>query len=321
MFLALIGLGVLIYALIFSLCTIFYDGDLQLMFYEKFGKSPSTLKGKVVLITGASSGIGEHTAYALAKNGVKLVLTARRNEKLIGVKNKCIEISNGILDNNDILVIPADITDFDFHETLFQRAHDHFGKVDILVNNAGRSQRAVWEKIELPVDRQMFDLNVFAVVNLSRVAVKYFIEKGCGHVAVVSSLAGALDVPFSATYNATKRAIHGYFNGLRLEKFGKNIDVTLLCPGPTFSNFLPESFTEKDNEKYNETQEATDNRMSTERCAYLIAVALANKTYESWIAIFPSLSITYLMVYFPNFSNWAIRVIGTSNLFKFRDGK
>lgn len=83
-----------------------------------------------------------------------------------------------------------------------------FSQLDILVNNAGRSQRAVWEDIDLAVDKEVFDLNTFSVVSLSRLAVQLFLRQGSGHVAVTSSLAGILGVPFSASYTGSKHAIH-----------------------------------------------------------------------------------------------------------------
>jgi len=80
--------------------------------------------------------------------------------------------------------------------------------VDILINNAGRSQRAVWEDIDLAVDRQIFDLNVFSVISLSRILVKYFQKQGKGQIAVTSSVAGLIGAPFSGSYCGSKFAIH-----------------------------------------------------------------------------------------------------------------
>lgn len=81
-------------------------------------------------------------------------------------------------------------------------------QLDILVNNAGRSQRAQWENIDLTVDKQMFDLNVFSVMSLSRLMVKHFLQTGGGHLVITSSLAGIASVPRSATYCGTKHALH-----------------------------------------------------------------------------------------------------------------
>ncbi|CAH1155746.1 unnamed protein product [Phaedon cochleariae] len=321
MFFALMGAGVCAYGTIFTILTLLSDCDLELLFYEKFGKSPRRLKGKVVFVTGASSGIGEYTAYALAKVGAKLVLAARRYEELQKVKRKCLDLSNGLLEEKDILVIPMDMTDFPSHQKHFQEAVAHFGTVDILLNNAGRSQRAMWDNIELAVDKQMFNLNVFGVINLTRVALQHFNKVGAGHVAVTSSLAGIIGVPYSCTYTGTKHAIHGYFNALRVEKMKNNIDVTLLCPGPTFTNFLAESFTDKEGQKYNNPTQPTDRRMTAERCGYLTAVALANKTNESWMAVFPLIPLTYIIVYFPIIYNCGLKVLGPETMFKLRDSK
>ncbi|KRT81443.1 dehydrogenase, partial [Oryctes borbonicus] len=310
MFFEAVGFGVFLYGLIHSVLFYFIDCDLELAFYEKFGKTPRRLKGKVVFITGASSGIGEHTAIALAKRGVKLVLAARREDELQRVKNICIEVSKGQLQDKDVLIIPMDMTDFESHEKHFQEAIQHFGTVDILFNNAGRSQRAMWEDIDLQVDKQMFDLNVFSVINLTRIAIKYFNGKGSGHVAGTSSIAGVLGVPYSATYSGTKFALHGYYNSLRNEKANTNLHVTLLCPGPTFTNFLSESFTNTPGEKYGIGTQSTDKRMTAERCGELCAVALANKIPESWIGLFPVIPLTYIAVYFPIVFRCCMKVLG-----------
>ncbi|XP_022917940.1 dehydrogenase/reductase SDR family member 7 [Onthophagus taurus] len=320
MFFSLIGIGCIIYGLIY-LCTLFFDADLELKFYEKFGKPISHLRGKVVFVTGASSGIGEHIAKSLAKNGVKLVLAARRQDELERVKRECLEISNGSLSSNDILVLVMDMVDIQFHKKHFDHAVRHFGGVDILVNNAGRSQRAMWENISMEVDKQMFDLNVFSVIHLSRVAMEHFNQRGEGHIAVTSSLAGVMGVPFSGTYTGSKYAIHGYFNCLRTEKIGKRLFVTLLCPGPTFTNFLQNCFTEKEGENYSETVQPTDKRMTGQRCGELCAIALANKQEEAWIAIQPLITFLYVAVYMPNIFKWGLRILGPETLFKLRDSR
>ena len=118
------------------------------------------------------------------------------------------EISNGLLSSNDVLVLVMDMLDIQSHKAHFDSAIRHFGSIDIVFNNAGRSQRAMWETIDLDIDKQMFELNVFSVINLSRIAVNYFNSKGQGQLAVTSSLAGVQGIPFSATYCGTKHALH-----------------------------------------------------------------------------------------------------------------
>ncbi|XP_066250464.1 dehydrogenase/reductase SDR family member 7 isoform X1 [Euwallacea similis] len=321
MFFTVIGIGVFAYSCFYLVATTLFDCDVLMGFLDKFGKSPRRLKGKVAFITGASSGIGEHTAYALAKAGVKLVLTARRNQELQRVKHQCLAFAEGLLEENDILVIPMDVLDMTSHKAHFQHAIRHFGQVDILINNAGRSQRAIWDTTELSVDKQMFELNVFAVINLTRVALEHFNMRGEGHVAVVSSLAGKIGAPYSGAYTGAKHAIHGYFDSLRIEKMEKNIHVTILCPGPVFTNFLAEAFTDKAGEKLQGVTTPTDRRMTAERCGHLNAVAIVNKVREAWMGPFPFVVITYVSVYCPIFSNMILKIVGAKKIFNLRDSK
>ncbi|GLV42811.1 uncharacterized protein CBL_03551 [Carabus blaptoides fortunei] len=322
MFFTLLGVCVFLYFVFYLICVFLFDCDVRTGFAEKFGKSVGILKGQVVFITGASSGIGEYTALALARRGVKLVLSARRKEELERVKGDCLAKSQGLLQPEDVLVLPMDVTNIASHQKCFDDVLRHFGRVDILVNNAGRSQRANWENIDMSVDKQMFDLNVFGVVSLTRIAVRYFQSRPeGGHVAVTSSIAGIVGAPFSGTYTATKHAIHGYFNSLRTEKLMNNITVSIFCPGPTFTNFLSQCFTEQDGQTYGIDVKPTDRRMTGERCGELCAVALANKLHESWLALFPLIALVYVAVYSPVIYNLALKIVGPQKLYKMRDFK
>jgi len=251
---------------------------------------------------------------------VKLVLSARREHELERVKKNCIHIGKNLTEK-DVLVLPMDMVAVEEHKVYFQRVIDHFGQLDVLVNNAGRSQRANWEDIDLAVDKEMFDLNVFSVLSLSRIALQYFMKQNKGQIVVTSSLAGVIAVPYSASYAAAKRAIHGYFDSLRLEKMLSNITVTLLCPGPVFSGILEESFTGKPGEKFGKPMEATDRRMTGERCGHLCAVAIANKLGEAWMALPPILSLVSFIAYFPNAGSLVMRFLGPKFFLKVRDSK
>lgn len=294
------------------------DSDLGLMFAEKWGRAPSeVLNGQVVWITGASSGIGEYLAYELALSRCKLVLSARRADELERVKRECLARSSLI--DTDILILPMDVMQVDKHQELFQQVLDQFGKVDILVNNAGRTQRAKFENIDVEVDRQMFELNVFSVIALTRVVIPHFLERNAGHVVVMSSAAGKIGVPGSASYSGSKHAIHGYMECLRAER-GNVIKVTLLCPGPVFSNLLKAAFTSKPNEVYGQSWNAKDRRMETDRCARLCAVSIANDMDESWIAPFPFLAAMYAYQYCPSLTKRMMTWLGVRSMMKLRDG-
>ncbi|XP_039312703.1 dehydrogenase/reductase SDR family member 7 [Solenopsis invicta] len=318
MYLFTIGLLVVVYYGVYLIFSFFLDCDILLAFKEKFGKPVSSLKGKTVWITGASSGIGEHLAYVLAKAGCKLILSARRVAELERVKKRCLK-ENEHLTDDDVEAYPIDMFDFDSHQKAFQHVINKFGKLDILVNNAGRSQRAKWENIELAVDKEMFDLNVFSVISLSRLAIKHFVQLGGGQIVNTSSLAGILPVPMSATYCGTKHALHGYFRPLFMEHPDEHVSVTMVCPGPVQTEFLAQSFTEKSGEKYGVTTDVSKTKVSAERCSILMGVAIANKLDEVWIATGTPLRIAYLTYCFPIFTRWLIKNLGLKYLMKLRD--
>ena len=167
------------------------DCDFQLYFFQLFGKRVKTLEGKVCWITGASSGIGKELAVFLSKNGVLLVISGTNGQKLQEVKRLC--LSSGHLKENDVLILCFDIRDTDKHQYLLTEVLTHFKRLDIVVMNAGRSQRASFADIDIEVDRQLFDVNVFGPISLSRQVLKYFgANQIKGQFVVTSSTAGKI---------------------------------------------------------------------------------------------------------------------------------
>lgn len=157
--------------------------------------------------------------------------------------------------------------------------------------------------MELAVDRELFDLDVFAVVNLTRTYLKHLITvadggKLRGHVAVTSSSAGLIGVPNSCSYVGAKFAVHGYFESLKVEH--PELDVTVFCPGPTTTEFLEQAFTAEQGRKFEGAAESSSRRMSAERCASLMATALANKLYVNFVGNFPVPLLLNLVLYYPN---------------------
>lgn len=274
------------------------DADATLLLYSKIG-CINHLSGQVAWITGASSGIGEHLAYDLAALGLRLAISGVRTEKLEDVKKYCLEHSS--LKDDDILVVPFHIEDFEFHDELVRKVIDHFGHIDILVNNAGMSQRSDFQDIEVSVDHKLFDVNVFGPVNLTRKVLQHFMERKKGQIIVNSSLAGKIGAPYSATYSGSKHALQGYFESLRTETIQTNISVTIVYPGPVFSGITDRCVTGKLGEIANQKQLPTDKKMKTSRCSQLMVVAIANKLDECWICLPPLLGVYYLSQYTPSF--------------------
>lgn len=289
----------LFFIIFIILCAIGFasiDCHIYLWFLEKFASGASYtehLRSQVVWITGASSGIGEYIAYEYAKIGAKIVLSGTNESRLDSVKTQCLDL-NSNLAVSDVLVVPFDISDYERHKVCLDRVLEHFKQIDILVNNAGRSQRAAFEKIDIKVDEEMFKVNVFGPIHLTRLVVQHWLSiQYKGQIAVTSSVAGIFPAPFSATYSATKYALHGYFETIRAESMGK-IKVTMLCPGPVHSRVLENAFTENHGIRVNRSHSLDSKRMPTQRCAKLCVTAITHRVTEAWISIQPILALCYL---------------------------
>jgi short-subunit dehydrogenase len=183
------------------------------------------LKNKTVWITGASSGIGEALAYQFAKEGTKLVLSARRESELQRVAN-----ATG-LSEKEVLVLPMDMLEFDKFPEKVQTVIEYFGQIDFVVQNAGVSQRSYVKDTKFEVYRDLMELDFFSVVAFTQALLPHMSERKEGHFVVISSIAGKIGVPLRGGYGAAKHAIIGFFDALRAEVWQDNINVTTICPG------------------------------------------------------------------------------------------
>ena len=274
----------------------------------------------MVWITGASSGIGEGLAYHLAVLGAKLVLSGTNQRALNDVRNKCLSL--GKTDSSSVITVPFDIKDVAQHEPCFANVLDHFGRIDILVNNAGRSQRAMFHETTLEVDQEMYLINVLGAINLTRLTVNHWYKtKRPGHLVVTSSTLGKIGVMNGSSYAASKHALHGYFESIRHEGYEKGIEVTMICPGPTFSRAAERAFTSSLDQTFDASHSSDMKRMKTDRCAQLMTIAIANRLDEVWICMQPVLIMYYAFQYFPSFSRWLIpRVLTKETVTRIREG-
>lgn len=296
------------------------DCDFTTFYASKLGRPVSRLKGKVIWITGASSGIGEALAYRLALIGAKLIISGTNENALAQVKRKCESLYPGSPD--DILALPFDMTDLECHQKKFDQLIRHFGRLDILINNAGRSQRALFKNIDIQVDKKLFEINVFSVVNLSRIVLNYWLkEKIAGHFVITSSTLGKIGLLEASSYAGSKHALHGIFDSIRHENHCHGIKVTFACPGPVFSRAAERAFTHQMTDSFGINHSDQAKRMKTDRCAYLMLVAISNCLDESWIAFQPILIVYYVTQYLPSISRWFIvRLLTPEKMFKLREG-
>jgi len=205
------------------------------------------IKDKVVIITGASSGIGYATALSLAKEGAKLVVGARRTDRLESLV-KAIEENNG-----EILAQKLDVTKKSDCDDLVNTAIKKWGKVDVLVNNAGLMPLSFVKNLKIDEWDQMIDVNIKGVLYCTAAVLPHMREVKSGHIINISSVAGRIVFPAGSVYCATKHAVTAFSEGLRQELSPRNnIRVTTIEPGVVATE-LTNTITDESLEKFVES--------------------------------------------------------------------
>jgi len=189
------------------------------------------LSEKVILITGASSGIGHATALMLAPERVKLVLVARRENLLKDLAEQC---GRG---GSTALVLPLDLRSPDQVKKMIHSVLNEFGRIDVLVNNAGFGYYGTVENTPPDIVREIFNLNFEASLLAMQLVIPSMRQQGSGHIINVSSIAGKRGLPLSGIYCATKFALNGISEALRIELQGSGIEVSLVNPAATETEF------------------------------------------------------------------------------------
>ncbi len=210
-----------------------------------------TFNGKVVIITGASSGIGKACAFEFADNGATVVLAARRENELKKIEEE-IKMQGG-----DAMSVKTDIRNIEDCKMLITLTLEKYKKIDILINNAGISMRASFEDLDLGVIKELMDTNFYGAVYCTKFALPYLLEQK-GTIIGISSISGLTPLPGRTGYCASKYALDGFFNTLRLENIKKGLNVLVVHPGFTSSNIrkaalnklgLPQNETPRDESK------------------------------------------------------------------------
>jgi len=199
----------------------------------------NNIKGKVVVITGASSGLGEATARLLSAEGAIVVLGARRVERL---KSLADELT---AKGGKALAIATDVTHCDQVKRLVDSAVQKFGRINVMINNAGLMPHSPLERLKIDEWNRMIDVNIKGVLYGIAAALPYMKQQKSGHIINVSSVAGHKVTPNGAVYCATKHAVRVISEGLRTEVKPYNIRTTIISPGAVATE-LPDSITEPD---------------------------------------------------------------------------
>ncbi|XP_012471096.1 11-beta-hydroxysteroid dehydrogenase A [Gossypium raimondii] len=265
------------------------------------------LAGKVVVITGASSGIGEHLAYEYGRRGARLALTARREKSLQEIADRARDLGSP-----DVIVIRADVSKVDDCRRLVEETVNHFGRLDHLVNNAGINTVCMFE--DAPPDMSLFraimDTNFWGSVYTTRFAVPH-LKTSKGKIVVMSSAASWMNDPRTSVYNASKAALTAFFDTLRIE-LGSEVKITIVTPGFIESEITQGKFLQRDGnmevqQDMRDVQVSSIPVGSASGCAQAI-VNSASKgdrylTQPSWFRV------TYLWkLFFPELVEWSYRL-------------
>ena len=248
------------------------------------------MKNKVIIITGASSGIGKALAFALAKKGNKLVLAGRNKEKLNAVLQKMNEV------NISAISIVTDVCKKEDCKNLIHKCITEFGRIDVLINNAGISMRALFNESDLEIIYKVMNTNFWGTVFCTKYALPYLLQSN-GSLVGVSSIAGHIGLPERSAYSASKFAMNGFLESVRNENMENDLHVLIACPGFTASNIRKAALT-KDGTPQKESPRNEQKMMTAEKVAKNIICAIDCKKDTLTLSINGKLAV-WLNRFFP----------------------
>lgn len=247
---------------------------------------------KIVIITGASSGIGKSLAEEFCRKGATVVATARSEDKL-GILSTKLQT-----EGFKIFTITTDVTNENDCKNLINTTIARFGRIDILINNAGISMRALFEEVDLKVIRKLMDVNFWGTVYCSKFALPHLL-KSKGSLVGVSSIAGYKGLPGRAGYSASKFAMQGLLEVIRIENMKKGLHVLIACPGFTASNIRNTALA-ADGTQQGESPRDENTMMSADKVASQILQAIRRKK-RTLILTTQGKTTVLLSKFFPKF--------------------
>ena len=227
------------------------------------------LNGKVIVITGASSGIGEAMAREYAKMGAKVVMGARREDELRRIADEI------MAKGGDVAYTTCDVVSEEDCKRLIDTAVERFGGIDILICNAGLSMRALFDDCDLKVLHRLMDVNFWGTVNCTKYALPW-LQKSKGSLVGISSVAGIHGLPGRTGYSASKYAMTGFLDTIRVENLKRGLHVMTACPGFTASNVRFSALT-ADGSQQGETPRNESKMMTPEEVAHIVAKGICRR--------------------------------------------
>lgn len=265
----------------------------------------SMLSGKVVIITGANSGLGEALAHIFYDCGCKLILISRRKEELQRVKNDLMNI-HVTIPTHPPVIVPLDLTNINSLQTEVSKMIDIHGKIDILINNAGISYRGEVVNTNMDVDMKVMLTNYFAQIALTKAVLPYMIQQKSGHIICVSSIQGKISIPYRSAYAASKYALQAWCDCCRAEMYDQNIKVTTVSPGYVRTSLSQNALT-GNGQIYGVMDKNTQEGYSPEYVADRILKAVLKEEKDVFIAPFIPKCAVYLRTLCPSLYFWIMQ--------------
>lgn len=253
---------------------------------------------QVVIVTGASSGIGKALALQLADQGAKIAIAARRTEQLSQVAMEC-RARGG-----ETLVITTDVSNEVQCKALIDHTVHKYGRLDMLINNAGLAVTALFDEFpDLNLFKYTVEVNFLGAVYCTYYALPHLQQTG-GRIVAISSIGGKAAIPYNTPYIASKYALHGFFDALRMELTQHEVSVTVVCPWWVITEFH-EAQLDKDGVPRGKRGQAiyTKKMMTADRCAEITLQAAARRRRE--VLMGPGLLAVWLKVLAPGALDWA----------------
>ena len=249
------------------------------------------MRDKVIIITGASSGIGKALAYKLANQGAKLAIAARNINELLSIEEDLKK------QGTEILSIRTDVTKELACKELVEQTYSHFGRIDVLINNAGISMRALLDDLDTNVLHKVMDVNFWGTVYCTKYALPY-LQESKGSLVGVISIAGFIGLPGRTGYAASKFAVRGFLNTVRVENIKKKLHVLVAAPGFTASNIRKCALNELGRQQ-GESPRDESNMMTSEQCAAIIIKGIRKRKREMIMTFKEGRLTVFLSKWFP----------------------
>lgn len=234
------------------------------------------LTGKVIVITGASSGIGKALALQMADSKVKLILAARRIDELENICKACEK------KGSECIILYVDLEKPDSISGLASQIKSHSNSVDILVNNAGISQRSKAEETPIEVDRKIMEVNFFGQVMLTKLLWPLLLNSTHANIVLLSSVVGTFGFSQRSAYSASKHAIEGFFESWMIENSHPNIFFTTVSPGRILTN-ISYSALKADGSAHQKLDAGQEHGITSEKCAERIIKGIQSDKRKIYI--------------------------------------